>query len=402
MQKLVSFQKCTGCMACIDSCPKSALDYALNSEGFYSIVLNEELCIDCGICKKNCPVLVRFPKKKIQDSTPYTAWSPKDEIRLKSASGGAFAECALAVLAGGGVVIGAAMNKKQVEHIAIDRTADLHKLQNSKYIQSNTRGIFNTTKEILKKGRTVFFSGTPCQIAGLKVSIGKVDYPGRLITGQVVCHGIPSGKIVQLFENIKKVEIKEIKFFRTKLYGWKNSHIFSYSKSTGETIVLQSKENLFSKMYYANLLFRPSCYNCQFCSIKGYADISFADYWGNKSHPQEHYKGLSLIIVHSKEGQELVHSSGLITEQADWKEALSSNPRIFNGFNWLYYHPARKLLKFHLNFISLRHTEAIFSNSPRVFDLLLYPYRIVNKFLHILNNLTNRRALRRELQNAKL
>lgn len=398
MPHLATKQKCTGCMACIDSCPQSALSYELDGEGFYSIFLDEKLCIECGHCERSCPVLSILPEREFKNFIAYAAWSPNDEIRLQSASGGVFAECALAVLKKDGVVIGAAIRGKSVGHIAITNIDDLHKLQNSKYIQSKTKGIFETTKQFLKQGKTVLFSGTPCQIAGLKTFMGKISYSGHLVTAQVVCHGVPSGHIIQLFERIQKEKIKNIISFRAKVNGWMNSHVLTYTDANHKTKTLPANINTFIKLYGTDLLLRRSCYDCRFCSLRGLADISLADYWGNRRYPEEHLKGVSLVIVHSKEGEELVRGSDLIIHQTTWEEALPANPRIISGKNWLYHHPARRFLKFHLNYLSGKMLEKVFANTIGKYDVILYPYKVINKSLHVLNSLTNKKALSRVLK----
>lgn len=401
MPKLANYKECTGCMACIDACPTNALDFSFDPEEHYTISINEQACVSCGICEKTCPVLNKPEQTSLKNSTPYVAWSPNDEIRLKSTSGGAFAECALAVLAQNGVVIGAAINGKQVEHIVINNNSDLHKLQKSKYIQSKTKGIYRKSYLLLKEGKTVFFSGTPCQVAGLKNYLINKLFSGDLITGQVVCHGVPSNFIINLLEKFENTRINKIEYFRSKYFGWKNSYTFSFIDNDNNLIVSQGDENNFIKMYGTNFFLRRCCYNCKFISILGVADISFADYWGNISHTNEHDKGLSLVITHGKTGKQLLNSSQLLYYPTSWDEALPENPRIYNGKNYLLYHPARFLLKFHINNLSKNYLKKIYTNNIKKNNFLLFPYKLINKLLHITNNNINHISLKKILTKCK-
>jgi hypothetical protein len=338
---------------------------------------------------------------QIQDYIPYAAWSPNDGIRMRSASGGAFAECALAVLKNGGVVVGAAINGKNVNHIAITEVDDLHKLQNSKYIQSNTAGIYKTTKAFLKEGKTVLFSGTPCQVAGLISFVGKTCYLGQLFTAQVVCHGVPSGYILDLFERIRKEKIAKIHSFRSKENGWRKSHVFTYTEAQGQIKILSGAGNLFSKLYGIDLMLRSSCYDCKFCSLKGSADISLADYWGGRDHVDEHFKGVSLVIVHSKAGEKLLRDSSLVLHQTTWEKALPLNPRIMSGKNWLYYHPARFFLRAHLRYLPEQLLEKIYANTIGKFDFIFYLYKCINQSLYLLNKFLQKKVLKSILTNDK-
>ena len=191
--RLASKSTCTGCLVCVDSCNRKAIKANLCRDGHLYPEINAEQCVKCGKCMQVCPIVSSYD---FQDSTraskPYAVWANDREIRLKSASGGLFAALAVKVLADGGVVAGAAMNGVWVKHILIEDAADLNKLQNSKYQQGDTSGIYEGVKEKLEEGRTVLFSGTSCQVAGLYSFINKSKYPGKLYTTDLVCTGFPS------------------------------------------------------------------------------------------------------------------------------------------------------------------------------------------------------------------
>lgn len=233
---------CCGCSACYSACPKQCISMVEDEEGFRYPIVDKSKCFDCGLCEKVCPVLnVSNPNKPAY----IFAFSNKSEdIRLKSSSGGAFSLLAELVLSQDGVVFGAAYdNNWEVAHTYIERIEDLDMLRRSKYVQSRIGDTYKQAKTILKEGRKVLFTGTPCQISGLRHYLRK-DYD-NLITMDFVCHSAPSPKVWRkflseqyarkgvagknsVFQSLKEMpSIKGINF-RDKTHGWKK---FSFSLS---------------------------------------------------------------------------------------------------------------------------------------------------------------------------
>ena len=141
-----------------------------------------------------------------------------DNIREKSSSGGVFTEIANYILDKNGCVYGAGFNNNfEVEHMKITDKSEIYKLQGSKYVQSKIGKIFLEVEKDLKKNKFVLFTGTPCQIEGLKSYLGK-DYE-KLYTQDIICHGVPSPKAWKKYIGEFKGNIKDISF-RDKTFGW--------------------------------------------------------------------------------------------------------------------------------------------------------------------------------------
>ena len=338
----VSKKICTGCGACYNACPVNAIKMQVNSEGFLFPEIDSEICTDCGLCYKQCPAENSdyYCNNSVQNCYAICA---NDEIRIKSSSGGVFGVVAEAILDNGGYVCGAAWDDSwHVEHILISDKKDLYKLQGSKYLQSDTGKVFSQIKELLNSEKTVFFTGCPCQVAGLKHYLGK-DYE-NLYTADILCHGAPSPKAFDKFllsavrpllpnysedtiSNFKKY-IHNIEFRNKQRHGWAHSLLITmengaeYDKSKSETSWYSSFLNI--------LNCRSSCGNCRYASIPRQGDITMGDFWGiEKLHPElNDGKGVSVVTINNSKGASLfeeVSVKFIVKEDATVDEAKIQN-----------------------------------------------------------------------------
>ena len=302
-------QNCTGCGACFNICPKDAISMQCDKYGFYKPVIDEEKCVNCGSCKKNCP-LDSYKSNNIEEPKVYAFQNDDKETLYKCASGGAFAYFAKNIIEQSGIVYGVIYDENMVVcHSRTDNLTDLEKIYSSKYVQSGTRDTFKQAKEDLDNDRIVLYSGTPCQIAGLKSYLQK-DYE-NLLTIDVVCHGVPSPLIFEKYkqEFMKKLPKGEEYIninFRSKIKGWKPELVTTIT--TNKTIThIKSNKDDFMKAFLSNLSINTSCLNCHFNKLPRVADLSLADFWGvdeyNKTLNDK--KGLSLLLINSGKGQDL-------------------------------------------------------------------------------------------------
>lgn len=305
MLKLTSKQNCCGCTACASICPKGCIAMTADEEGFCYPQIDEARCIDCGLCEKVCPLLHKPYKHSI--ISVYGAKNIDDSVRFTSSSGGMFTLFAEQVLNSGGVVFGAAFDESlQVCHTGIYTMQELAKLRGSKYVQSKMTGIFKKVRTLLNNGKKVLFSGTPCQIAGLKGFLMK-DYE-NLTTVDVVCHGVPSAKVYNKYlqeiasdtgESITKVN------FRDKANGWKQGETLFFTKT--HRIGAPKRQETYMRLFLNNVSIRPSCGDCAFNNKRSLADVTIADYWGiDKQFPEfDDDKGVTLVMINTEKGQQL-------------------------------------------------------------------------------------------------
>lgn len=322
--------KCSGCYACAQICPKKCITMVSDAEGFLYPNIDTSACIQCGACEKACPVLT--PRLPIKDKqvTAYAAIYKNDTLRLHSSSGGVFSALASYVIERGGVVFGAAFDKEfKVIHKYVEKIEDLASLRGSKYVQSEIGTTYFQAEEFLKAGRMVLFSGTPCQIEGL-LSYLKKPYE-NLITQDLICHGVPTPKVWQKYveyrEETHRAKPREIAF-RAKDEGWKRySMSFAFENDRKYRATLDKDPML--QIFLKNLCLRPSCYDCSFKKKERLSDITLADFWGieNVSPKMDDDKGTSLVVIHSKKGQQIFEgiSDFLEFTETDIDKAISYN-----------------------------------------------------------------------------
>ena len=301
---LPNMKECTGCSACYNICPSKAIKMEIR-EGFWYPYIEQDKCVKCNLCKNVCPVSMDESLPKSDDIEVYAGYNLNNDIRISSSSGGIFSVIAEKILSEGGVVFGAAFGSdfSTVEHIKVDEIQNLKKLRGSKYVQSNIKRCFKECKRYLENGQKVLFTGTPCQIAGLKKFLRK-DYDD-LFTIDFICHGVPSPIIwkeyvKEIYSNckIKKVE------FRNKLYGWEN-FLFCVEYENGDIIRISPTFEIYMQGFLNNLYLRESCYDCKFKTVKRCSEFTVGDCWGSdKICPEiDAYNGLSVLFVQNEKGK---------------------------------------------------------------------------------------------------
>lgn len=326
--------KCCGCYACYNICPKNAIEMKSDEKGFKYPFVDKEKCINCGLCEKVCPII---NKVKI-DNEPkaYACINKDDKVRSVSSSGGIFTLLAENILSKNGIIFGAAFDKDMmVKHFMIDKLEDLYKFRGSKYVQSQIGDTYKLAKKELDEGKFVLFTGTPCQIEGLKLYLMK-DYD-KLYTQDIICHGVPSPLVWEKYKN--NIEDREkdkiINFnFRNKENSWK-SYDIDVKLNNDISIKEKASNNLYMKAFLKNICLRDSCYSCAFKSINRISDITLADYWGvQKLKPTfDDDKGTSLVVVNSKKGEELFENikNKIKYEESNIGEASKYNPSMIKA-----------------------------------------------------------------------
>ena len=332
MINIINKVDCCGCNACGDICGKHAISFVTDNEGFWYPEVNKELCVDCGLCDKVCPIQNKASHvERYSEPNVFAAYSKDEGIRLDSTSGGIHSMLAQKMYDKKAYIGGAVYNPDHTcSQIVDDNPERLSEIRSSKYLQSNAEGVYKEIKGLLKKGKNVFFCGCPCQIHALYNFLGK-EYE-NLVTCDFICRGVNSPKVflkyMEMLEHQYGAKATEIKF-KNKKWGWHNFSL-RVNFENGKEYCKDRYHDLFFVGYLqAGNFTRPSCYECQFKGFPQKADITLADFWGiEKIDPtMDQDKGTSLVMVNSDKGQTLFDS---IKDKIEWRQFTMDDARAGN------------------------------------------------------------------------
>lgn len=309
LKELISLKSkydCCGCTACASICSKKSIIMKPDEEGFLYPSVDVSTCVDCGLCEKVCPFIARNTcNNKDLPISIYAVYHKDKTICRTSSSGGVFAALVDYCLQHGGIAYGAEYDENFiVVHRGEETEEGTIKFRGSKYVQSDLRGVYSEIRKHLKTDRKVLFSGTPCQVEGLKCFLLK-PYE-NLLTIDIICHGVPSPK---MFEDYVKY-IKKNSFFKLtginmkdKTFGWGFQDLRLYF-GKNRSLFNTTLSKLWNKIYYSHLAMRPSCYHCHFTNFYRPGDITIGDFWGiENAHPDFVNKdGVSLCMINSEKG----------------------------------------------------------------------------------------------------
>lgn len=304
----ISCDKCVGCAACANICPKNCIEMKRDLEGFLYPEINMGKCIQCGRCYQACPTL----HVRKQEFYPRILGmiNRSKEIREKSSSGGVFYSLALFILESGGIVCGAALDDEMyVKHIIIDDKNKIDELTKSKYVQSDLGNCYLQIQKFLRCGKKVLFVGTPCQVYGLRTFLDK-NYENLFLV-DLICHGVPSPQIwhefVEDIERKRNVKCKNISFRDKSLEGWGNFGMKIEFSDNSEYIDTQ-KQNPYMFGFLRGYIDRRCCYACQFKGMNRCSDLTIGDFWTVDYYIKRFNdnRGTSLIYVNTYKGKELI------------------------------------------------------------------------------------------------
>ena len=315
MKTVCEQNKCEGCMASVDICPKQAIEVK-DELSFYNAEINEK-CIDCGLCHKQCP----------QNNTPeltkpkawYQGWAKDSDIRAKGASGGIATSISTSFIRNGGIVYSCYFENGQFRFHKADNENDLKKFAGSKYVKSNPEGIYNEIKQELNN-KSVLFIGLPCQVAAMKKSVS--DNADNLYTADLVCHGTPSPKLLNEF--LKQYDIslestKEITFrANDKRQIW----------CEGKGLATKGVSDKFTIAYINGYIHTENCYECNYSKLERVSDITLGDSWGSELYQENSKQGVSLILCQTDKGEELLRNANVELKEVDLDNAVANNEQL--------------------------------------------------------------------------
>lgn len=329
MPKLCDRKNCTGCYACSNICPKQAIEMKEDEYGYVYPLIDNEKCVECKLCEKTCPYINKIELK--YPTKCYAARVKETEILKASTSGGIATILAKKIIEKNGVVYGAAYTEDcEVNHIRVNKTEELSKLQGSKYVHSYIKESFKLAKQDLINGKIVLFIGTPCQVAGLKNFLMK-EYE-NLYTVDIICHGVPSQKFLK--EEVRRVNGNSTKIDRINFRDKTHKDFTFLVKKQNKVLYAQDWiDNPYFYTFMKSITYRENCYGCLYARPERVSDITIGDFWGLNEESKFYNtkdNGISVVLQITNKGKELFD---MVTDEVDIEErpieeAVSGNDQL--------------------------------------------------------------------------
>ena len=311
MKSIQKMDSCTGCRACEYICPKRCISFSEDDEGFIYPAVDKNKCIECGLCKRVCHALETDKANLLceeKNRQAWYGWSLDDSLHRESSSGGAVSEIVSAYMKNmRGGVVGAAYSDDymKVEQVVCTQE-QMGRIRKSKYVFCDTVDAYTKVKKMLVSGERVVYTGTPCQVAGLRRFLRETDQ-NNLLTIDFICHGVPSPKVYRNHIRwIAKGSLKKVDF-RSKRLGAR--HCLLIEDQKGEHVYPYSEDMYFGE-FLNNKTLRKCCYICQYSQGAHVSDFTLADFWGiQKYDPSiDNSQGISLIVANTIKAKSLMNT----------------------------------------------------------------------------------------------
>lgn len=335
--ELASSGECNGCSACFSACPRQAIAMREDDEGFLRPVVDGAACVGCGLCEKACPFAgTLLPPAPLAPAACYVARSREQQALARSTSGALFWELAACVIADGGVVYGCVWKDGRACHAAAETLEDVREMQGSKYVPSDLGASFADCRKHLLAGRRVLFSGTPCQIVGLRSFLGRED--PLLVTVSLMCHGVPSASVFRAYvaeEEAARGGCRVTRVvFRDKRPG-ETASCLTLQFADGEERVYSDPygTNAFLRAFLRDYCLRPSCHRCEAKKRLGMADLVIGDFWGIERFDCGYStrEGASAVLVNTDAGRGLFERIGVDSRPMSFSDVLAGNPQLVSS-----------------------------------------------------------------------
>ena len=315
MRTVCDINKCAGCMACVDICSQNAINIEDDLLA-YNAVIDSKKCIDCGACRSICPNNTAVPNYASQKW--YQGWSKDEKVRSEGSSGGVASAIATAFVQNGGYVCSCTFKDGTFKFEIVNNINDINKFKGSKYVKSNPRGIYKRILVLLKNNEKVLFIGLPCQVAAVKNFVSKYDK--MLYTIELICHGTPSPKVLEIYLKQHGFELNALKEIS-----------FRYKKQFRlEPIIKSGMQDSYLMAFLEGIDFTENCYSCQYAKIERVADVALGDSWGSNLSKDEVKKGISLLLSQTQKGDYLIEQANLQLEDVDVENAIKHNGQLIS------------------------------------------------------------------------
>lgn len=319
MRTVCKLDMCAGCMACISICKKDAIKIQ-DSLNAYNAVIDTSKCIDCGACERVCQVNQNIDDLK-KPKEWYQGWATEQGIRKKASSGGAATAIMRAFIKFGGIVCSCTYEEGYFGFKFAEQINETDQFIGSKYIKSNPNNVYNKIKHLLKEGKKILFIGLPCQVAAVKNFVG-IKLMKQLYTIDLICHGTPSPQIMDIFLKQYGMDLKGQNSFK-----FRDKDMFQVAVS-GRYIVHKGATDRYSIAFLNSLIYTENCYSCKYARLERISDITLGDAWGSELDLTERKKGLSLLLIQTQKGKEIVGNAEMHLEDVDLEKSIEANHQL--------------------------------------------------------------------------
>lgn len=310
--------RCAGCMACLEICPKHAISLQ-DDMVTMNAVIDEVKCIECGLCHQICQS--NCPSKRSNPLLWWQGWSANSDVRRRSSSGGVAVSIELAFIKSGGIVCSCNFEKGEFCFSFAESKERILSFSGSKYVKSKPEQIYKRIKDLLRGGKKVLFVGLPCQVSAVKNFVSE-QFQEHLYTIDLICHGTPSQKVLDLFlqqYGLKTEDLNDISF-RTKT----NFRIDSNS----QYLSTLGTRDCYTISFLNALSYTENCYKCPYASLERVSDITLGDSWGSEMPKETQNEGISLILCQTEKGEELIANSELELHEVELNKAVENNHQL--------------------------------------------------------------------------
>ncbi|MCM1326102.1 MAG: Coenzyme F420 hydrogenase/dehydrogenase, beta subunit C-terminal domain [Bacteroidales bacterium] len=305
-------------MACLDVCPKDAIRIE-DAMTHYNAVIEETNCVNCNACHKVCPN--NHPIQMVKPMKWYQGWAKQESIRMQASSGGLASAIAYSFVEDGGEVCACVFKQGKFIFQCIDNDKELNRIAGSKYVKSNPIGIYPIIRQKLEENKKILFIGLPCQVAALKRFLN-VDLQKNLYTIDLICHGTPSPKLLELFLQQYGYSLQKLKNIK-----FREKSSLSITEDA-ERIEPSGIQDRYMMGFLEGIFYTDNCYHCAYATLKRTGDITLGDSWGSSLPKEEKVKGISLILIQNSKGEYLLERAEVHKEDVDLNQAVKSNAQL--------------------------------------------------------------------------
>lgn len=324
MKTVCTLDKCAGCMACVDACPKGAISIRDNLKS-YNAVIDQNVCVGCNICHSICQV--NHPAKQVTPIKWYQGWASETVIREIGSSGGLATALSLSFVQGGGIVWSCVLEHGQFVFRQAATLEELKKFSGSKYVKSNPSGSYSEIRKSLKAGKRILFIGLPCQVSALRNFVGE-KLESNLYTVDLICHGSPSPRVLELFLKQYGYKLSDLKDIRFRKKNHFQTYDMEYGMENYKSIAANGVTDRYLISFLNCLCYTENCYSCNYAKTERVSDITLGDSWGSSLPKEERGKGISLILCQTQKGLKLIGNSRVHLEDVDIKNAIVKNHQL--------------------------------------------------------------------------